>query len=261
MSTTEPIFERRGGLFCPTAHAIGPWDPEQLHGGGPAALIARAVERLESPVPMQLVRLTLEFLGPVPLAPLLVEASVVRGGKRLQQVDVSVTSKERTVIRARAVRLRTGEVKLPRADAAPPRPGPSAGEPDGKWLRSAGETFASTGMEIRFAEGRFSKPGPALAWFRLQRPLVAGEDPTPAQRAVAAADFGNGVSRILDWDRYLFINCDLTVALHRLPAGEWVGVDAHTELDAAGLGQASSVLLDEHGPIGLGAQSLYVERR
>ncbi len=31
----------------PTEHARGPWDPQALHGGAPAALIADAFERLE----------------------------------------------------------------------------------------------------------------------------------------------------------------------------------------------------------------------
>ena len=46
------ILERRdfgGGRarYEPTEHARGPWDPRALHGGAPAALIARAFERLE----------------------------------------------------------------------------------------------------------------------------------------------------------------------------------------------------------------------
>ena len=43
-----------------------------------------------------------------------------------------------------------------------------------------------------------------------------------------AADSGNGVSVTLDWSRYLFINVDLSVHLHRMPAGEWVCLDAVT---------------------------------
>jgi hypothetical protein len=33
-----------GGRYEPTEHARGPWDPRALHGGAPAALIARAFE-------------------------------------------------------------------------------------------------------------------------------------------------------------------------------------------------------------------------
>jgi hypothetical protein len=51
-------------------------------------------------------------------------------------------------------------------------------------------------MDIRFAGGTGFGEGPAQAWFRLARPLVGGESPHPVARAAAAADFGNGVSRV-----------------------------------------------------------------
>ena len=73
-------------------------------------------------------------------------------------------------------------------------------------------------MEYRFVSGRFLEPGPATVWMRMRDALVAGEQPTPLQRVLVAADSGNGVSATLDWSRYLFINVDLSVHLHRLPA-------------------------------------------
>jgi hypothetical protein len=116
-------------------------------------------------------------------------------------------------------------------------------------------------MELRFAGGTSWSPGPALTWFRLRRPVVEGEEPSPLARVAAAADFGNGVSRVLDWGEWLFVNTDLTVHLHREPAGEWVLLDARTHLEPTGTGLAASRLYDERGPIGLAAQSLFVERR
>ena len=86
-------------------------------------------------------------------------------------------------------------------------------------------------MEIRFVDGTGFGLGPAHAWFRLARPLIDDKDASPLARAVAAADFGNGVSRIVEFDRYLFVNTDLTVHLHREPAGEWVMLDARTRLE------------------------------
>jgi hypothetical protein len=92
-------------------------------------------------------------------------------------------------------------------------------------------------------------------------PLVAGEAPTPLQRTVAFADFGNGLSRALDFSTHLFVNTDLTVHLHREPEGEWVALDARTDLDRTGVGQATSILRDRHGRLGVAAQSLFVAQR
>ena len=89
----------------------------------------------------------------------------------------------------------------------------------------------------------------------------SGEEPSPWQRAAAAADFGNGVSAELDFDVELFINPDLTVSVHRPPVGEWVCLDARTRFGTPGIGAAESELWDAEGRIGRSVQSLVVEVR
>jgi len=167
----------------------------------------------------------------------------------------------------RAVRLRRGDVALPAGleRGAPP---PAAGRPHDA-VRSPfplapgddTEGFHRTAMDIRFAGGTSFGPGPALAWFRLAMPLVADEPTSPVARVAAAADFGNGVSRVLDFERFLFVNTDLTVHVHREPAGEWVLLDAVTRVGPTGGGLAWSVLHDRQGPVGLAAQTLFVDAR
>ena len=91
--------------------------------------------------------------------------------------------------------------------------------------------------------------------------MVAGEEPSALQRALAAADFGNGVSAALDWSAWAFINPDLTVYLEREPVGPWVGLDAQTRVGPDGIAVAESVLHDERGRIGRAVQALLVEPR
>jgi hypothetical protein len=258
------VFREEGGLLVPTGHARGPWDPESLHGGAPSALLVRAVERLEAPGPMLLVRLTVEFLGPVPMTPLEVRAEVVRPGRRLQLAEASISAEGREVCRARAVRLRREDVAVP--DHAVPRPRVAppdelAIEPLVDFPHGEHEGFGRTAMELRFAHGHFAEPGRGTSWFRLLVPMVEGEEPSGAQRAVAAADFGNGISAELDFATHLFVNTDLTLHLSREPVGDWIAVEAVTEHGPEGTALASSVLHDERGPIGRAAQSLYVAGR
>ena len=92
-------------------------------------------------------------------------------------------------------------------------------------------------------------------------PLIPGEQPSPLQRVLAAADSGNGVSAALDWRRFLFINVDLTVHLHRAPEGEWVCLEAVTLPESDGIGMADTRLHDERGPIGRAVQTLLVAER
>ncbi len=258
------IFEQSGELYAPSAHARGPWDAAAMHGGAPGALLAREIERVEPGDDMLVARITFEFLGPVPLEPLEVDAWIQRPGKRFQLVEAELRHQGRPVVRARAVRLRRGDITLPAdALAAPGLPceGPGTSVPSPFPGAGEGEGFHRTGMEIRFADGTSYDTGPAFAWFRLAYPLVAGETPSALQRVVGAADFGNGVSRALDFDEHLFVNTDLTVHLHRDAEGEWVLIDARTVADPGGSGLASSRIYDERGELGLSAQTLFIDER
>jgi hypothetical protein len=258
---SESVFRRDGDAFVPTGHARGPWDPGQLHGGAPGALIAEAVQADGYLV----ARLTIDFLAPVPMAPLTVSAQTTKPGRNLQLAEAEMEAEGRTVLRARAVRLRRGQVELP-AEAGAAGAGGGGGGPDdgrpGRFPLDDGhaEGFHRTAMDIRFIDGDYGI-GPARAWFRLQIPLVDDAPASPLARAIAAADFGNGISRVVDFTDYLFVNTDLTVHLHREPATEWVLVDASTRLEAHGAGLAHSILSDERGQLGLAAQSLFVASR
>ena len=68
------------------------------------------------------------------------------------------------------------------------------------------------------------------------------------------------VSSVLSWQQFMFINTDLTVYLHRQPEGEWICLDASTDVDRHGVGVAHSRLYDERGPIGRSLQGLFIDR-
>jgi Thioesterase-like superfamily len=116
-------------------------------------------------------------------------------------------------------------------------------------------------MDVRVVAGAADVAGPARAWFRLRRPVVGGEEPSGLQRAAAAADFGNGVSSVLPYDRWIFVNPDLTVHLARPPQGEWIALDANTLVSDEGTAIAEATLYDSAGRLGRSVQSLILERR
>lgn len=268
--TENALFEPDGDRWRPTDAARGPWDRNALHGGPVAALVARAAERCDAEHPVHVARLTVELLRPVPLEPLAVSAAVVRPGRKVQLVDVEVAAGGRPVAWARALRIRTLADPDPVLGGPPagPVPGHDADAPAGPDTAVASppmtddyRAFHNVGAELRFEEGRFDHLGPSRVWVRLRVPVVAGEPPSPLQRVAAAADFGNGVSAVVPFDRYVFINPDLTVSVERPAAGEWIGLDASTRLGVPGVGVATSSLWDVHGPIGRATQSLVVDAR
>jgi hypothetical protein len=115
-------------------------------------------------------------------------------------------------------------------------------------------------VEQRLARGVWGK-GDASLWIRTRMPLLPGETPSPLQRVMIAADSGNGIAVVVDSKAWTFVNADLNVAIQRPPDGEWVCVDAHTTVDADGVGLTVARLLDERGVIGLAHQSLLIDRR
>ena len=261
---SDAIFTPQGDLFLPSPLARGPWSPDAQHGGAPAALLARTVERFEDGARMFVARLTIELLRPVPIAPLAVRTRFVRPGKKVQLLEASLLAADTEVARCTALRIRREAVPVPSdlPTVATP-PGPDTGS-DSLPPWSAQVTYAAfhnAGVEHRFVAGSFLLPGPSTDWIRLRVPLVAGEDTSPLCRVAAAADFGNGVSWVLSRvEGWQFINPDLTIHLLRHPAGEWVCLEAVTLPGPDGIGLAESRLWDERGVIGRSQQSLLLER-
>jgi Thioesterase-like superfamily len=259
----DAFYEPDGDRYVATELTRGPWDPGAQHAGPPAALLAREIERLPEAAEFQVGRVTCEILRSVPIAPVRVAARVLRPGRRVQLVEAELSDEAgEPLMRANAWRLRAAPLEIPPEATVPPKPPPAPERgAEVEFFPTGAEVGYHSAMEVRFVAGGWLEPGPALVWLRMRQPLVAGEQPSPLQRVMVAADVGNGVSASLDYRRYLFINVDLTVHLERLPAGEWVCVDAQTLPRPSGNGTAESVLADESGRIGRALQTLLIARR
>lgn len=255
----DSFFVPDGDGFRATELTRGPWHPDLQHGGPPIALLGRAIERVPTDVPMQVARVTVDLLRPVPLGRVVVATEVVRAGKSAQVVQATLVTGDKLALRATALRVRTTALELPVTDPhGPALPAPAECE---AFSFPFFETIGyHTAMELRRARGEWGQ-GALAMWMRMRVPLLVDEAPSPLQRVLVAADSGNGVSLALDTRRWTFVNPDLTVHLHRLPDGEWVGLDATTVAWPNGLGLAESALHDPRGPIGRALQNLVVERR
>ena len=257
---TPAIFERRGGSYWATELARGPWNPGAQHGGAPAALLAGELERLEGDPSLRIVRITYELLRPVPLGTLHVTAQIVRPGKRVQLLEATLSAPDGLeLVRARAVRVARSPITAGTApEPTPPPPDCSSVSFAARWRP---DSLPGGAVEVRFVDGSPDERGPHTAWFRLRVPVIAGEEPTPLQRLMVAADFPNGISSELSWSDWLFINPDLTVYIEQEPRSEWVALQARTRMLEGGAAIAQAVLFDTEGRVGRSLQSLYVAAR
>ncbi|MGI8523263.1 MAG: thioesterase family protein [Nocardioides sp.] len=234
----------------------GPWSSQAQHGGPPAALLARSIERRGLGV---VGRFTMELLGPVPVGRLEVGARVVRPGRSVQLVEAELydASRGRVVARANAW-------LFPRTDdgpAEPPQP-PGHSPADGVARDRPGDWGAGylDAVEWRWITGGVDQPGAGVVWMRPPT-LVAGEETSPTQRLLACVDSASGASAMLDVREWGFLNTELTVHVLREPVGEWVCLDAETTLGPGAVGIATSRVYDEQGLVARSAQALLVTRR
>ena len=251
-----------GSTVSVTPLAAGPWDPRLQHGGAPSSLAVWAAQQVPTSVPMRVARVTVDLFRPVPVAELNIETIMLREGRKIQLVQVRLIAGEAEVTRAVVLKVRTTDqplpdtISLPVLDAAMPEDVKGAG-----MGLPAGSINFGANFDIRRISGGFADPGPGKVWFRQHRPLIRGEPLSAAMRATAVADFSNGISALLPFTEWTFINGDLTVSLARKPEGEWIYSDAQTWASPDGTGSATARLADRHGYFGHAVQSLLLERR
>ena len=253
-----------------TEFTAGPWDPGLQHGGAPTALIAWAADNIPTREPMQVMRITVDLLRPVPIAPLQIRAEVVREGRKIQlcavtllQAAAGARERRETVVVARAtvLKIRRAQFTLPPTAVEEPIALPAPEDGHEADVPNSNPNALIRGMSMRVVKGNFRTPGAAAIWFRVDRPLFENQPLTPLQRAAMVGDFCNGVSTVLEWGQWTFINGDLTISLARLPIGEWILLDAQTWLGDGGAGIAFAKLGDRRGYFGRAVQSLVIEPR
>lgn len=251
MSAAEPFFFARDGeRFLPQSICRGPWDPSSLHGRVVAGLLAHAIEQSRSEaqgdaryVPA---RLTVDMYRLPDFSPMTTTTRVVRSGKRIQVIDAEVFSGDVSVGRASSQWLLVtappaGEVWSPPNWDAPPA---EAVEPPDY------QGFGATMWDMRPITRTFmTRAANKRAWMREIRDLVEGSPITPWQRAALAADFASPFANSGS-EGLGYINSDLTMYLHRLPIGEWIGFETtnHQATDGVAIGECT--MYDAQGPIG-----------
>jgi hypothetical protein len=252
------------GAYTSTDLTRGPWHPQHQHGGPPIALVARCIERAAAALELtHVARLTANLLRPVPIAELEVGVRTDYAGRNVAHFSAQLNAGGKEVARFTAVAQREAGLDIP-ADL-PGHPLPQAPlsveqSPAAPFLFASKTTGYHDLIEGRVAAGVYFR-GPSAVWFRLRHPLVAGEAPGALARVAVAADSGNGISAILDFHRYMFVNSDLTINLLRQARGEWICIDARTLLGPDGGGLSEARIFDADGLIGRSTQSLAIRLR
>lgn len=247
------------GRFESSTLTAGPWSAESQHAGPPSALLVRALEQFEPDPGVRLARLSVDVLGPVPIAPLDIEVHRIRPGRSVELVEATASVDGRPALVARGWRMRRTPESFPTVGAhAGPRV-PDTRE-RGSMMSYAHQDGYLSVVDFSFITGGGDELGPAEAWGRARVDLVEGETMTGWQHTVVVTDSASGVSMASDPLTHPAINCDLLVSLHRDPAPGWVHLQTETTGSPGQGVLADTLLSDDQGRLGRAVQNLYGRR-
>jgi len=241
--SNEAFFRRQGDGYLATQMSVGPWNPKTLHGRVIAGLLAFQIEQNHGDADLIPARLTVDMYRAPDFSPIVITTRIVRDGYRIKVIDADFVSNGISVARATCQLLRKsqnapGNVWTPPTWNAPP-PSAIPVQSDVKELP----------WEIRGITGAFGVSAQRRVWMRETRELVAGTPITPWMRAALIADFASPSSHAGD-QGLGYINTDVTQYLHRLPRGEWVGMETVSHQATEGVAVGDCFMYDEAGPIG-----------
>jgi Acyl-CoA thioesterase C-terminal domain/Acyl-CoA thioesterase N-terminal domain len=236
------------------------WDPEIQHGSPPLALMTKLIEELAGDSGLRVGRLTLDILGAIPVTRIRARAWVERPGSRISIMAAEILAprpdgSERAVARVTAWLLATSDTADATTDRYPPLvEGDSVPVPH-RWDGATGYLETVRWRKQRVADGQTP-----VAWLSPLVPLVDSEPTTDLQRLAMVADSVNGVGAALDPEKFVFMNTDTVVHMHRLPAGNDFGLRACGSIGPDGIGVTTADIFDRQGFIGTVAQTLFVQR-
>lgn len=258
----EPLARRasgRGDTYESTEITCSNWDPAIQHGSPPLALLTKAITRLAAP-PLRVGRVTLDILGAIPVAPVEVRAWVERPGRRISLFAAEMTpageDAGRPVARVTAWAVATSDTSEVASDRYPALV-------EGETQPLPHDWWGLTGYlgSVEWRRQVDDPSGASVFWLSPRGQLVDGEDTTPLDKLMLAVDSSNGVGSTLDFQRFVFMNTDTVVHLHRLPVGADFALRARGSVGPDGVGVTSAEIFDRSGFIGVCAQMLLVQRR
>ena len=252
----EPFFQRDGILYVPQPIARGPWNPQSLHGRVIAGLLGHALEEAFGEPDFVPARLTVDMFKLPGFDPIEVRTALVRQGGRIKVAEAEFISGGVSMAKASCQFLRRTEAPEGRVygpgnwdvpkpeDITPPDYGPM------------GRMWAT-----RPIKGGFNDPNDVRqTWMAEVREIVGGMPLTPFQRVAVACDFVSPFAHVSD-KGLGYINSDVTLYLHRLPVGEWIGFEKTDHQAAEGIAVGECRLYDKQGPIGFASCAALGQKR
>jgi hypothetical protein len=243
--------------FEPSDIVRSNWDPAIQHGSPPMALLSKAAVDLLGDSPMRVGRLTLDILGPIPVAPVQVRSRIERPGRRISLLvaEMTLPGDDRALARVTAWALATSDTN----DVATDRFAPLV---EGTARPLPPDWYGQTGFlgSVQWRPQPDDASGARVFWLSPQGRLIDGEDTTALEKLALAVDCVNGVGATLDFRRFTHMITDTILHMHRLPVGGDFAIRSLASIGPDGIGANSAEIFDRSGFIATCAQTVFVQR-
>ncbi len=239
-----------------TVHAQGAWNDHEQHVAPITGLICHEMEQYYPREHIRMGRISIDVLGIIPFGEIEVKTHTIRGGRTIELIETTVSAEGRTHVIARAWRMLmsdTSEIQgvedknivqaheLPSIDAM---------------TRWGGGFMNSITTHAKLSD----QIGNGLLWVTTDMDTVAEEKTSDFVKIMGLVDVANGVAPRIESNNHQWIhpNLDLQIHMHRLPVGQWLGIEAIQQIGCDGIGLTSAVLHDVKGAFGRSEQILTV---
>jgi len=268
VGTHNYFFNKEGDVFTPQATAGGPWSETMQHGGPVNAIITMSVEAAAKEIGMDVVRLTMDILKPVPMKAVQIKSHFIRKGGKMAVVDtiLTVAGSDEPVASGRAVLLKAKPGKGSMVDTSGPCPESRATLLKEPWLPVEMAAQLPPGLHhlIQFYPSA-NKERP-FCWVNGAAQMLQDRALTPLEHCATTADMTTVLATRmcatqaggLSFDVAEIMNTNTSIHFSRPPIGEWFAYTDHFIQVAGGYGVAECVIYDEQGCIGKVTQNLIV---
>lgn len=235
-----------------TILAQGAWNEHEQHMAPATGIICAELDRFMPRQDMRIGRISLDILGLIPAGEFSVTTKVIRPGKTIELIESEMKAQGKSCIVARTWRMitqNTHDIKgLEDAHGSAPEHAP-VWEGIRQWPGGYIQSIEARSHQRRAGKG--------IVWLRTQHDMVENEPTSDFVRLMGMVDTANGIvprqETPFSWG---FPNLDLQIHMHRLPQGQWLGLETMQQYGDDGIGLTSSVLHDLSGPFGRSEQIL-----
>lgn len=242
--------------YLSNAGSQGSWSEKEQHMAPATGIICAELFQFSPRDDVRIGRISLDILGLISVGEFQIETKIIRPGKTIELIESTMIAGGKSCISARTWRMAVSDTKVVAGLEDQPVEGPQDA-PVWDEIKSWPGGYIQS-IEARSHERRHGK---GIVWLTSKLEMVEGQSTPDFVRLMGLVDTANGVVTRQQWPfKYSFPNLDLQIHLHRMPQGQWLGLETVQQHGDDGIGLTSSVLHDIHGPFGRSEQILTLRK-